>query len=156
MLAESPLHNFLDQIVADQLPGADASLHARGKFGVLLNVPAEDIANADVDEIEVIAEQFRLCALATPLHAHEDILVHCHPLLRTSCLLFVNPFYFRSSASADLGDTELNTMRQVAPLEILAGSRDRSRCYVTNVAINAETSPDRSERPADNAETPVA
>ena len=42
----------------------------------MLDVPAEDVTDAQVDEVEVAGEQRRLRALAAALHAHDHELAH--------------------------------------------------------------------------------
>ena len=49
------------------------------------DVPAEDVADADVDEVEVVGEQLGLRALAAALHAHDHVLAHPPSLSRNAC-----------------------------------------------------------------------
>ena len=51
-------------------------LNAGRQLGVALDVPAEDVADADVHQVEVLREHLGLRALAAALHAHDDVLVH--------------------------------------------------------------------------------
>ena len=46
-----------------------------------LDVPPEDVADADVDQVVTLAQQLRLGALAAALHSHDHVLAHeppCH------------------------------------------------------------------------------
>ncbi len=52
---ESFLDDFVDHIIGHQLPLRDDSLHSSAKLRVILNVPAKDIADAHVHQIERLA-----------------------------------------------------------------------------------------------------
>jgi hypothetical protein len=66
----------LDQVVADQLARGHGPPHLGGQLGVGLHVPPEDVADADVDQVVVPAQQLRLGALAAALHTHDHVLAH--------------------------------------------------------------------------------
>ena len=55
MLAQAPVDHGRDQVVRDQLAGGHAAAHLGAQRGVVLDVPAEDVADADVFQIEVSA-----------------------------------------------------------------------------------------------------
>jgi hypothetical protein len=78
MLAQAPVDHRGDQLVGDQLAGGHAAPDLGAQFGVVLDVPAEDVADADVLEIEAFGQQLGLGALAAALDAHDDVLVHPH------------------------------------------------------------------------------
>jgi hypothetical protein len=41
-----------------------------------LDVPAKNVSNADVDQVERLFQHFGLSALSASLHTHDDVLVH--------------------------------------------------------------------------------
>jgi hypothetical protein len=43
---------------------------------VALDVPAKNVADTDMDQIECLLEQLGLSALSTALHTHDDVFVH--------------------------------------------------------------------------------
>jgi hypothetical protein len=49
---------------------------ARSELGVALDVPAEDVAHADVDEVERLLEALGLRAFSTPLRSKNHELSH--------------------------------------------------------------------------------
>ena len=53
MLVEPVADDRLDEVVADQLAGRHDPPHLGAELGVVLHVPAEDVADADVHEVEV-------------------------------------------------------------------------------------------------------
>ena len=60
----------------DESTSGHRAAHLGAQFGVLLHVPAEDVADADVDQVEVVGEQLGLGALAAALHAHDHVFPH--------------------------------------------------------------------------------
>ncbi len=78
MTGEAVADDGLDQIVADQVAAGDDAFDLGAQFGMTLDVPAEYVAHADVDEIEVVGEYFRLRALPAALNTHDDELAHIH------------------------------------------------------------------------------
>ncbi len=68
----------LDQVVTDQMAAGDDAFDLGAQFGMALHVPAKNVTHADMDEIKVVGEHFRLRALAAALHAHDDELAHTH------------------------------------------------------------------------------
>src|SRR5215472_5982526 len=73
-------HDALDQVVVDQLALGHGAPDLGAGLGVVLHVPAEDVADADVHQIQVSGEHRALCALAAALHAHDDVLAHAASL----------------------------------------------------------------------------
>ena len=69
-------HHRLDQVVADQVAAGHDALDLGAELRVVLDVPAEDVADADVLEVEVLGQQLGLGALAAALDAHDDELAH--------------------------------------------------------------------------------
>ncbi len=51
VLIEALLDDLFDDVVRDQFARRNDALDARGELGMALNVPAEDVADADVDEV---------------------------------------------------------------------------------------------------------
>jgi hypothetical protein len=76
VLVETLFDNLGDDLVGDQFAARDDALDARGEFGVALDVPAEHVTDADVNEVEVVLEHFRLRAFAAALHAHDNVFAH--------------------------------------------------------------------------------
>jgi hypothetical protein len=76
VLVQPPPDHLLDQVVTHQLPAGHAPPYLSAKFGVVLDVPAEDVADADVLQVEGVGQQFGLGTLAAALHAHDDVLTH--------------------------------------------------------------------------------
>src|SRR5712691_1757180 len=76
MLGEPLPHHALDQVIADELAGRHGAPDLGSEFGVPLYVPPEDVADADVAEIEVLGKHGGLGPLAAALHAHDDVFPH--------------------------------------------------------------------------------
>jgi hypothetical protein len=76
VLAQAPVHHGRDQVVRHQLARGHAAPDLRAELGVVLDVPAEDVADADVLEIQGVGEQLGLGALPAALDAHDDVLAH--------------------------------------------------------------------------------
>src|SRR5262249_27747148 len=76
VLAEPLGGHRLGHVVADQFPGRHDAPHLGAELGVLLHVPAEDVTDADVHQVQVHGEQGRLGALAAALNAHDDVFAH--------------------------------------------------------------------------------
>jgi len=80
VLAQAPVDHGRDQLVRDQLASGHAAAHLGAQRGVVLDVPAEDVADTDVFQLEGLGEQLGLGALPAALDAHDDVLVHpSHP-----------------------------------------------------------------------------
>ena len=69
-------HDRLHQFVVDELADGHDSPYLGAELGVLVDVPPEDVANRDVDQIEVGGEQLGLGAFPTALDAHDHVLHH--------------------------------------------------------------------------------
>src|SRR6266704_852786 len=76
MVVQSLPDDCLDHVVADQPPAGNGAAHLRAELRVMLHVPPEDVADADVLEVEVVGEKLGLCALAAALDAHDHELAH--------------------------------------------------------------------------------
>jgi len=77
------VHDRLDQVVPDQLTCGHHATDLRAELRVVLDVPAEDLAHADLRDVQTVGEQGCLGALATALHAHENVLPHSRKLWQT-------------------------------------------------------------------------
>jgi hypothetical protein len=82
VLIEPLADHRLDEVVADQLAGVHGAAHLGAHFGVVLHMPAEDVADTDVHHVEVAAEHRALGSLAAALDAHNHVLVHVPSLSR--------------------------------------------------------------------------
>lgn len=76
MLRQSATNDFFHGFVIHHLPGSDQAFDSSSQLGVRLDVPAEDIADADVDQVEIVFEAFGLGPLAATLSPHNDKLAH--------------------------------------------------------------------------------
>src|SRR6266498_1476919 len=76
VLGELGLHDPFHQVVADQLAGRHDPPDLRAELGVMLHVPAEDVADTDVLQVEILAEHRGLGTLAAALHPHDDVFAH--------------------------------------------------------------------------------
>src|SRR4029453_12799025 len=76
VLAQAPVDHGLDQVVGDQLTGGHAASDLGAELGVVLDVPAEDVADADVLQIEAFGQELGLGAFPAALDAHDDVLAH--------------------------------------------------------------------------------
>ena len=79
LLAEAPVHDRSDQLVGHQLPRGHHTPDLRAELGVVLDVPAEDVADADVLQVERLGQQLGLRPLSAALCAHDDELAHTSP-----------------------------------------------------------------------------
>jgi len=68
--------NFLDNIVGHKFAVGHEPADTRGQLRVALDMPAKNIAYADVRQIKLGSEQLRLGAFAAALDAHDDIFMH--------------------------------------------------------------------------------
>src|SRR5215470_10332921 len=80
VLAEPLGGHRLGHVVSDQLPGRHDAPDLGAQLGVLLHVPPEDVADADVHQVQVGGEHARLGALAAALDAHDDVFAHAASL----------------------------------------------------------------------------
>ena len=85
VLGEPRLHDPLHEIVTDQLAGHHGPPDLGAELSVVLHVPAEDIADADMHQVEIFGEHRGLGALAAALHAHDDVFAHDATLARGGC-----------------------------------------------------------------------
>jgi hypothetical protein len=76
VLIQAGPDHFLDNTVRHQLSRRDEPLDARAELGMALDMPAEDIAHADVREVQLLLEQLGLSPLPAALDPHDDVLVH--------------------------------------------------------------------------------
>src|SRR5215831_9367415 len=76
VLAEPLGGHRLGHVVADQFPGRHDAPDLGAELGVLLHMPAEDVADADVHQVQVGGEHARLGAFAAALDAHDDVFAH--------------------------------------------------------------------------------
>src|SRR5205814_4565590 len=66
----------LDEVVADQLAGRHDPADLGTQLGVPLHVPAEDVTDADVHQVQVLGEEGGLGTLAAALDPHDHVLTH--------------------------------------------------------------------------------
>ena len=90
MLLQTMLHDFLNNVVANQLPGIHNTTDTRFKPSVILNVPDKNITDTDMDQVEFFPEQMGLSSLAAPLHSHNHLLLY-RSLLHRSTSLEIQP-----------------------------------------------------------------
>jgi hypothetical protein len=96
------------QVVAHHLALGNDAVDLGRQLGVVGDVPAEDVADGDVDEIVLVADQLGLGAFAASLDAHDDVLVHA------SRALLENPVGFPArSKSTNPGLFYLITPKRV-------------------------------------------
>lgn len=84
VFVEPAANDLIDHFVADQPARSDQLLDVRTKLGVVLDVPAEDITDADMDQIEIFAQHSGLGSFAAALNAHDDVFVHAESALSAS------------------------------------------------------------------------
>jgi hypothetical protein len=65
-----------NQVVGDQLAGGHAAPDLGAQLGVVLDVPAEDVADADVFELKGFGQELGVGAFPAALDAHDDVLAH--------------------------------------------------------------------------------
>src|SRR5690606_32948414 len=66
----------LHQVVIDQLTGVHDPPDLGAELGVVLDMPAQDVTDADLHQVQVAGEHGALGALAAPLDPHDDVLPH--------------------------------------------------------------------------------
>src|SRR6266699_616438 len=76
VLAQPLPDHALDEVVADQQAGRHRAPDLGAELGVVLHVPAEDVADGDMDEVEVGCQHPRLGPLAAALDPHDDVFAH--------------------------------------------------------------------------------
>jgi hypothetical protein len=76
MLIQACTDHLFHNVIGHQLAGVHDALDARGQLGMALDVPAENVADRDVNEVIGLAEQRSLGAFARSVRAHDDIFVH--------------------------------------------------------------------------------
>jgi len=86
-LVQAGPDDLTHDLVRDQLAGIDVAPDVGAELRMALDVPAEDVADADVDEVVGLGEQLRLRALATALNAHDHELAHRVSVSRIACAL---------------------------------------------------------------------
>src|SRR5215207_2456048 len=79
VLSQPLADDVLDEVVADQLPGRHRPADLGPELRVVLDVPAEDVAHTEVDEIKVPGQQPALGALPAALRTHDHVLAHRTP-----------------------------------------------------------------------------
>jgi hypothetical protein len=76
VLVQPLLHHLPDQVVGSELARGHDAPDPRAQLRVVLDVPAEDVAYADVHEVEIGLQHLGLRALAAALHAHDHVFPH--------------------------------------------------------------------------------
>jgi hypothetical protein len=76
VLAQAPMDHRGDQVVRDQLAGGHAAPDLGAQLGAVLDVPAEDVTDTDVLQIEGLGQQLGLGPLPAALDTHDDVLAH--------------------------------------------------------------------------------
>src|SRR5215208_5120047 len=76
VLVQAPVDHGLDQVVGDQFAGGHAAPDLGAQLGVVLDVPAEDVADADVFQGKGFGQELGLGAFPAALDAHDDVLAH--------------------------------------------------------------------------------
>jgi hypothetical protein len=76
VLVEPAADDFLNDVIGDEFARGGAAANLGGQLGMTLYMPPENIADADMDEVEILAEHLRLRSLAAALNAHDDVFVH--------------------------------------------------------------------------------
>ena len=66
----------LDQVVVDQMASGHDPFDLSTQLRVVLDIPAEDVTDTDVFEVEVFSQQLGLGPLAASLDPHDDELPH--------------------------------------------------------------------------------
>src|SRR5215510_2717871 len=109
---------------------------------MVLDVPPEDVADADVLQVEGLGQQFGLRALPTALDAHDDVLAHLATRLP------------RTGPSASLPcqsnpSGQRAAIRQLTWLALLGRTRPTGRCYAGVVGRGDEERTERRGHAAD-------
>ena len=73
---QATLDHFLDDVVGHHFAARNQSADAGRQFGMALDVPAKNVADADVHQIEVLGQHLRLRPFAAALNAHDDVFPH--------------------------------------------------------------------------------
>ena len=76
VLLQAIVDDGLDEVVIDELTAGHGAPHMGADLRVVLHVPAEDVTDADLGQVEVARQQGSLRSLATALDAHDHVLVH--------------------------------------------------------------------------------
>ena len=76
VLVEALVHDLLHQVVANKLARRHDPTNLGTELGVVLDVPAKDVADADLGHVEITGEYGRLGALAASLGSHQHVLPH--------------------------------------------------------------------------------
>ena len=71
-----PVDHGRDQVVGDQFAGGHAAPDLDAQLGVVLDVPAEDITDADVLQLKALGQELGVGAFPAALDAHDDVLAH--------------------------------------------------------------------------------
>ena len=82
MKVESFLDDVSGHLVGNEPALVEVALHLGAELGPVPDVPAEDVAHADVNEVVAATQELGLRALPAPLGAHDDVLVHDTPPLQ--------------------------------------------------------------------------
>jgi len=81
VLAQAPVDHGRDQVVSDELAGGHAAPDLDAQLGVVLDVPAEDVTDADVLQLKALGQELGVGAFPAALDAHDDVLAHPSPAL---------------------------------------------------------------------------
>src|SRR5947207_13889561 len=81
VLLKPLLDHFFHNVIGHQLSVGHDAFDAGTELGVALDVPAKNVTDTDMHQIEGLLEQFGLSAFAAALHSHDDVLVHRGSLL---------------------------------------------------------------------------
>jgi hypothetical protein len=71
VLAQAPVDHRGDQVVGDEFAGGHAAADLSAQLGVVLDVPAEDVADTDVFESKGFGQERGMGTLAAALDAHD-------------------------------------------------------------------------------------
>jgi hypothetical protein len=84
VLLQPLVHHLRDQVVTDQLAVRDDAAHLGTELRVVLHLPAEDVTDADLRQLEILGEHRGLGPLAAALDAHHHVLAHARTLTQVS------------------------------------------------------------------------
>ena len=76
VLVEPTADDLFDDVVRHQFAGSREPSNAGAQLGVALEVPTEDVADTDVNQVEILGQQFCLGSFAAALDTHDDELIH--------------------------------------------------------------------------------
>ena len=79
MLIKPLFNDFLHQFIRNKFTFNSKALDTGSKLGMGLNMPAKNIAHANMDQVEILGKHDRLGAFATTLHAGDNVFTHAYP-----------------------------------------------------------------------------